>query len=90
MDVSFKPVFFRDFTALPSDVKIEVKYLCETIFPGLKSLRELTNYPTKPIAGFKHYYRIKVGDYRVGFKFTGSVVEFMRVKHRKDIYRHFP
>ncbi len=90
MEVSFKPVFFKDFKDLPLDVRFEVKNICEIIFPDLKSLRDFTGYPVKPISGFKHYYRIKVGDYRVGFKSVGALIEFMRVKHRKDIYRHFP
>ncbi|MCH7883252.1 type II toxin-antitoxin system RelE/ParE family toxin [Patescibacteria group bacterium] len=91
MRVSFKPSFVRDFKKLPSEIRKEVKYICVEVFPKLRDIRSFQAYPIRPIKGFKGYYRMKIGDHRIGFKKKkdGSV-EFMRAKHRKDIYRHFP
>jgi mRNA interferase RelE/StbE len=36
------------------------------------------------------YYRIRVGDYRVGFVFETGAATFVRCLHRKEIYRYFP
>jgi mRNA interferase RelE/StbE len=36
------------------------------------------------------YYRIRVGDYRIGFVFERGVVTFVRCMDRKEIYRYFP
>jgi len=36
------------------------------------------------------YYRIRVGDYRIGLIIEGDTVAFIRLLHRKDIYRYFP
>jgi mRNA interferase RelE/StbE len=36
------------------------------------------------------YYRIRVGDYRVGFVFEHGAVTFIRCLDRKEIYRFFP
>ena len=36
------------------------------------------------------YYRIRVGDYRVGFVFEQGAVTFVRCLNRKEIYRYFP
>jgi mRNA interferase RelE/StbE len=36
------------------------------------------------------YYRIRLGDYRVGLKIENNTVCFVRFLHRKDIYRYFP
>ena len=36
------------------------------------------------------YYRIRVGDYRVGFVFEGGAVTFVRCLNRREIYRYFP
>ena len=36
------------------------------------------------------YYRIRVGDYRVGFVFEHGTVTFVRCLDRKEIYRYFP
>jgi len=69
----------------------EVRYICVDVFPKLKTLQNFQEYRIKFIKGFKNYYRIRIGDYRIGFKKAeGENIEFMRVKHRKDIYKHFP
>ena len=44
----------------------------------------------KKIKGYKAAYRIKLGDYRIGFFFEEGVVQFARIINRKDIYKLFP
>ena len=45
----------------------------------------------KKLSGHKTYYRIRVGDYRIGLEsISDSVVRFIIVAHRKEIYRFFP
>ena len=44
----------------------------------------------KKLTGYKHAYRIKIRDYRIGVYIEKDVVEFARVNHRKDIYKIFP
>ena len=44
----------------------------------------------KKIEGYPGYFRIRVGDYRLGLKSTENCVEMIRFLHRKDIYRRFP
>ena len=90
MRVYFKPSFIRDFKKLPSDIKRGIRFICTGVFPKLNKLQSFQSHPIKPISGFKDYYRIKINDFRIGFKKTGNTIEFMRAKHRKDIYRHFP
>lgn len=36
------------------------------------------------------YYRIRVGNYRIGLAVLEATVIFVRVLHRKEIYRYFP
>ena len=36
------------------------------------------------------YYRIRVGDYRIGFVFERGTVTFVRCLNRKEVYRYFP
>lgn len=90
MEIYFKPSFLKDFQKLPSDIKREVRYICAEVFPKLRDIYNFKLYKVKPIKGFKNYFRIKIGDYRIGFKMIGNNIEFMRVKHRKDIYKFFP
>jgi mRNA-degrading endonuclease RelE of RelBE toxin-antitoxin system len=44
------------------------------------------------LIGFREYYKIRIGNYRTGLRIDSEekVIEFCRVLHRKDIYRHFP
>ena len=44
----------------------------------------------RKIEGYQNYYRIKVGEYRLGIKVIKNTVELIRFLHRKDIYRRFP
>jgi mRNA-degrading endonuclease RelE of RelBE toxin-antitoxin system len=48
----------------------------------IKNLKKLTGYDT--------YYRIRIGDYRLGIKVDGETVYFVVIEHRKDIYKGFP
>ncbi len=36
------------------------------------------------------YYRLRAGDYRIGITIEENLVTFVRVLHRKEIYRFFP
>jgi mRNA interferase RelE/StbE len=36
------------------------------------------------------YYRIRIGDYRIGITMENDIVTFVRCLHRRDIYRYFP
>ncbi len=44
----------------------------------------------RKIEGYQGYFRIKVGDYRLGMKAEKNMIELIRFLHRKDIYRRFP
>ncbi len=44
----------------------------------------------KRIGGYKDYYRLRIGDHRLGIKVVGDTLELIRFLHRRDIYRRFP
>jgi mRNA interferase RelE/StbE len=45
----------------------------------------------KKIQGYKSYYRIRIGDHRLGMEaISNKEVVLLRFLHRKDIYRYFP
>ncbi len=91
MKISFKPSFVKDFKVLTVEIKVEVRKICTGIFPKLQNLADFKEYRIKKMSGFSKYYRIRIGDYRIGFKKeAGLNIIFMRVKHRKDIYKVFP
>jgi mRNA interferase RelE/StbE len=58
----------------------------------LEKSESLSNIPSvKKLIGFKKYYRIRIGEYRLGFeKINDNVIRFIIIAHRKDIYKLFP
>jgi mRNA interferase RelE/StbE len=44
----------------------------------------------KKLKGHSQYYRIRIGENRVGLKIEADTVTFVRVLNRKEIYRYFP
>jgi mRNA interferase RelE/StbE len=52
------------------------------------SVRDIKNLKKLRVEG--RYYRIRLGDYRIGVIIEGHTVIFVRLLHRGDIYRYFP
>ena len=44
----------------------------------------------KKLKGFRSYYRIRLGDYRIGLSIEETTVDFIRFLPRKDVYKYFP
>lgn len=44
----------------------------------------------KKLKGSNSYYRIRIGNYRIGITIEGDVIDFIRFLPRKDIYKYFP
>jgi mRNA interferase RelE/StbE len=78
--------FLKDLQRLPKEVKKSVAdfFHVQNIngFNEIQGLEKLT--------GFKIYYRYRIGDYRVGIAFRNETIIFLRVLHRREIYRNFP
>jgi mRNA interferase RelE/StbE len=88
MHVEFRPLFVRDLRAF-KDRKLRQRI--EAVIREVEaanSLAELRNI--KAIQSNPNFYRLKVGDYRLGVYVKDDVVAFVRVLHRKEIYRYFP
>ena len=70
-------------------------YIAVTLKPARKSLLKTIDTldelkHIKKIEGYDCYYRLRIGDYRLGLKVMGDTVELIRFLHRRDIYRRFP
>ena len=53
-----------------------------------KMLSEL--HHIKKMRAQGNYYRMRLGDYRMGFKIESGSIIILRFMHRKDIYNYFP
>ncbi|RKY59952.1 MAG: type II toxin-antitoxin system RelE/ParE family toxin [Candidatus Latescibacterota bacterium] len=89
MKVAYKPSFIRDLKRIKGDLYERIRDLCFEEIPQYDRLEDVP-LDVKKIAGFKEFYRIRIGDYRIGVQWDGEMLVFMRVLHRRDIYRYFP
>ena len=89
MKILYAKSFDDDLDAVRHDPEIR-KRLLEKIerLKRIDSLFEAQDI--KKIVGYQGYYRIRIGDYRLGLKLTADTLELIRFLHRKDIYRRFP
>jgi mRNA interferase RelE/StbE len=84
----FKNSFLKDAQRLKERaLALRVKDTIEAI-ERAENLSEIANL--KPLTGFTGYYRVRVGDYRVGLRVDGDTIVLIRLLHRKEIYRFFP
>jgi mRNA interferase RelE/StbE len=44
----------------------------------------------KRLSGQPDYFRIRIGDWRIGLAIQGATVTFVRCLNRREIYRFFP
>ena len=87
--VQFKRAFLRDLSRLPNNFRIRAE---EIAFGDQIKVDPFLNGRTQKMSGFNSFYKIRVGNYRIGVKldFDNETVEFRRVLHRREIYRRFP
>ena len=57
----------------------------------IQTLNKLSDIPNcRKLKRSKNSYRIRIGDYRIGFIFEKQTIEFVRFLHRSVIYNYFP
>jgi mRNA interferase RelE/StbE len=88
MLVEFRKTFKQDLGNLKNPkVRERIRLIIEEI-ESANNLIELRN--VKAIQGYNGFDRIRAGDHHVGIYVEKGVVAFVRVLHRKEIYRYFP
>lgn len=89
MNVEFDSSFLKslskikDQTILRRITKAIIELEKSTDLKNIRNLRKLT--------GYKNYFRIRIGDFRLGFEsINDNTIRLITISHRKDIYRNFP
>jgi mRNA interferase RelE/StbE len=87
---AFRKSFERDLKKLKNNRETldRIRKAIEEV-EEIAELQELSS-AKKLSGGSGDFYRIRVGDYRIGFEMEGEVAVFVRCLHRRDIYRYFP
>ena len=84
MNVSFDKSFYKRLE------KIKDKALLQKIklvILQAEAAVEIQHIPhIRKMEGFKTFYRIRIGEYRIGVELKKDTIWFITIAHRKDIY----
>jgi mRNA interferase RelE/StbE len=86
--VSFEASFARDLKGIQDKTLLKgVEQVITEVktAPALSEVKHLSK-----MRGYATLYRLRLGDYRIGIEVIEDEVIFVRILHRKDIYRYFP
>ena len=89
MTVTVSKSFEKDILQI-TDKKLASQVIA--VIGRIETSPSLTALPNvKKMQAKGSYYRIRLGQYRLGFRFDGpDTVILLRFMHRKDIYANFP
>ena len=75
----FRPAALKDLAELSPDV-------AQRVVDKIEQMRNDLAGDVKRLKNFVPRYRLRVGDWRVLFEITGTLIEIWRVRHRRDVY----
>ncbi|NEQ98638.1 MAG: type II toxin-antitoxin system RelE/ParE family toxin [Cyanothece sp. SIO2G6] len=88
MRVRFKPSFKRDLKKIKdTQVLVAIEVLLNTVKSAERP--DVISNLIK-MKGYDNFYRVRISNYRVGIQVIEDDVIFVRVLHRREIYRYFP
>jgi mRNA interferase RelE/StbE len=88
VNVQFRSSFAKDLRPIKDkDLLNRIKLAIELVEKA-QSQQDIASL--KKLKGGNSYYRIRVGEYRLGLIIEGDTATFVRCLNRKEIYRYFP
>ena len=88
MKVDFRKSFLRDLKRVKeTTIRKQVRETIQSVGQA-QSLQEISDL--KKLKYGDRYYRIRIGDYRLGLALEYDTLVFVRFLHRKDLYKYFP
>jgi mRNA interferase RelE/StbE len=88
MKAEFKASFAKDLRGIKDNALLaRIKEAIEQV-EQVTDLQQLSHL--KKLKGDANYYRLRVGEYRLGITIDGDTVTFVRCLNGKEIYRYFP
>ena len=88
MRVEYSKQFLKELAHIPSKTRISIEKFIFDELPGLDDITE--SRKIESLKGYRNFFKVRFGNYRVGLHKEGGIVVAKRVLHRKEIYRYFP
>ncbi len=85
----FTKTFLKELAKLPEKYRIQIESF---VFGDAVKENPFATGKLEKLIGYEEYYKARFGVYRVGIRINDveKVIEFRRVRHRRDIYQKFP
>ena len=88
MKVVFRKSFLKDVRTIKDQSLLN---RIRATIADVEQAEKPTEIPNlKKLKSEGRYYRIRIGELRVGLKIENDIITFVRVLNRKEIYRYFP
>lgn len=88
LEFHFNKTFLKELSKIPEKQRIKIEAF---VFSEVKKYRSPDDIPNLgKLKGYKHFFKMRFGDYRAGIKITNNILVFERILHRKDIYKFYP
>ena len=88
MKTAFRKSFAKDLKKIKDkSLLTKFKAVIETV-ESAENPNAITKLKKLKVEG--NYYRIRVGDYRIGLMLQSDTFIFIRCLHRREIYKFFP
>jgi mRNA interferase RelE/StbE len=88
MKVKFESSFEKDLKSIKDAKLLNKLKLIILECKNLDNLGSIKNL--KKLRGYDNFYRLRLGNYRLGIELEEDTLIFTRFLHRKDIYKFFP
>ena len=90
MNLKITKKFYKDLWKIKNIKVIEQIENIIIDFNNLDFVDLIWKYKVKKIIWFKKFYRLRIWDYRLWFSLDDNEIIFIRILHRKEIYKYFP
>ncbi|MEO8116230.1 MAG: type II toxin-antitoxin system RelE/ParE family toxin [Bacteroidota bacterium] len=87
MEVIVTKTFSKQFKKCPPHIQVMAKNVISSLDQA-QSLKDLNNI--KKLTGINDFYRIRISNYRIGFKQESPNVILICIMERSQIYKAFP
>ncbi len=88
MIVEYSKQSLKDLALIPSKSRISIEKFIFEELPASANITE--SKKIESMKGYNDFFKVRLGNYRVGLQKESNRIIVKRVLHRKEIYRYFP
>ena len=87
MEIIITKTFEKQLKSVPKNIRESAIAVLEALETA-KKVTEIKDL--KKLSGYKNYYRIRIGNYRMGLQIINPKIMVVTILHRGAIYKIFP